>query len=71
MRPDVVWFDEALSQKVLEQAVFAFKHAELAIIIGTSSLVEPAANLGRLAAEQGVYVIEINPQKTPLSHYAN
>jgi NAD-dependent deacetylase len=70
-RPNLVWFGEALPQKVFERAITAFSSTEVALIIGTSSLVEPAASLGRLAAEQRAYVIEINPQKTPLSRYAN
>jgi len=35
--------------------------------LGTSSLVEPAASLGRVAAAAGAKTVEINPQETPLS----
>ena len=66
-RPNVVWFGEALPQETLEEAVGAFAGAEVALVIGTSALVEPAASLGRLAAQRGVFVIEINPEATPLS----
>lgn len=70
-RPNVVWFGETLPQEVFEQAIRAFAQTELAIIIGTSALVEPAASLARLAKQEGAYVIEINPDKTPLSAIAD
>ena len=70
-RPNVVWFGEALPAQIFEQAVNAFSQADVALIIGTSAVVEPAASLGRLAKQHGAYVIEINPQRTPLSAYAD
>ncbi len=66
-RPNVVWFGETLPAKIFEQAVHVFNTAEVALVIGTSAVVEPAASLGLLAKQQGAYVIEINPQQTPLS----
>jgi NAD-dependent deacetylase len=69
-RPNVVWFGEALPTRALEEAIDAFGRAEAALVVGTSGLVEPAASLGRLAARQGAYVVEINPEPTPLSPLA-
>ena len=37
------------------------------IVAGTSSLVYPAASLPVAAREAGAYVVEINPEPTPLS----
>ncbi len=70
-RPNVVWFGEALPQAIFGQAVEAFHNAELALVIGTSAVVEPAASLALLAKEQGAYLIEINPEPTPLSPLVN
>ncbi|MCA9839536.1 MAG: hypothetical protein KC422_21685 [Trueperaceae bacterium] len=70
-RPNVVWFGEALPRQVFKEAVTAFYQAELALIMGTSAVVEPAASLARLAKEQGAYLLEINPQLTPLSQLAD
>ena len=53
MRPDVVWFGEPLPPGPLEDSVEAFETADVAIVVGTSALVEPAASLGRLAAIAG------------------
>jgi NAD-dependent deacetylase len=70
-RPNVVWFGEALPQEVFQKAVNAFAYCDVALIIGTSGVVEPAASLARLAKQQGAFVIEINPTETPLSFIAD
>lgn len=67
MRPDVVWFGERLPEGALEAAAEAFSTAEVALVVGTSGVVEPAASLGHLALRGGAQVIEINPEPTPLS----
>lgn len=69
-RPDVVWFGELLPPGAFEQAERAFAHCQVAMVVGTSGEVEPAASLGRLAAMATAYVIEINPDQTPLTGIA-
>jgi NAD-dependent deacetylase len=64
LRPDVVWFGEALSQSALAAAAVAVSGAGVVLIIGTSGVVYPAAGLVRLA--KGV-TIEINPEASDLS----
>ncbi len=66
-RPNVVWFGEELSQEILRAAITVFADCELALVIGTAGVVEPAASLARLAATQGTTVIEINLHQTVLS----
>jgi NAD-dependent deacetylase len=66
-RPGVVWFGEMLPQKAFEEAYQAFASCDVALVIGTSAEVEPAASLGRIAIFSGAYTIEINPSTTPLS----
>jgi NAD-dependent deacetylase len=39
--------------------------------LGTSSVVEPAASLGRVARSAGAKTVEINPEATPLSSSVN
>ncbi|WP_424949830.1 SIR2 family NAD-dependent protein deacylase [Deinococcus sp.] len=70
MRPNVVWFGELLPEEVLAAAQFAFERAEVALIIGTSSQVYPAAALADLTLQRGGAVIEINPDTTPLTRRA-
>ena len=70
-RPNVVWFGETLPEAALTAAAEAFMRADVALVIGTSGLVEPAASLGRLALQNGATVLEINPEPTPLSRDAS
>jgi NAD-dependent deacetylase len=71
MRPNVVWFSELLPRHTLEQAFAAFQHCSVALVVGTSAVVEPAASLGRLAKQAGAFLIEVNPEVTPLSRFAD
>jgi NAD-dependent deacetylase len=66
-RPDIVWFGEPLSVPVLDQAFAAARAAEVVLVVGTSSLVYPAAALPETALDAGAYVIEVNPEPTPLT----
>ncbi len=70
-RPNVVWFGETLPISVFQKSIQAFESCDLALIIGTSAVVEPAASLARLAKNKGAKVIEINPQTTSLSHLSD
>lgn len=45
VKPDVVLYEEALDQRILEQAVEHIRRAELLIVAGTSLTVWPAAGL--------------------------
>lgn len=67
MRPDVVWFGEALPAAALGEAWDAAGSCELFLLVGTSALVQPAATLPVVAARSGARVVEINPEETPLS----
>lgn len=70
-RPNAVWFGELLPSGAFERAEQAFAECEIALVVGTSGEVEPAASLGRVAALSGAYLIEINPEATPLSRLAD
>lgn len=72
LRPDVVWFGESLSESALEQALAWALQADVYLSIGTSSLVYPAAALTVEAIKRdGIIVVEINPNETPLSPYVD
>jgi NAD-dependent deacetylase len=68
-RPDIVWFGEALPEDVWKAAVAAAARADVLLVVGTSGQVQPAASLATLAPE-GALVVEVNPETTPLSSYA-
>ncbi|BBL78805.1 NAD-dependent protein deacylase [Rubrobacter xylanophilus] len=71
LRPDVVWFGEALPPGALEEASEAARGCELFLCVGTSGLVYPAAGLPREASEAGALLVEINPERTPLTPLAD
>ena len=71
VRPDVILFGEKLNDKVLRKAQEVSAECEVFFSIGTSSLVEPAASLPYIAKGNGAYIVEINPEKTPLSDFVN
>jgi NAD-dependent deacetylase len=71
LRPGVVWFEEPLPMVEFARAEKAASVAELVLVVGTSSLVYPAAMLPSTAASAGAYVVEINPEKTPFSDDAS
>ncbi len=71
LRPDVVWFGESLPSDALERAIRAAMQCDVLLTIGTSALVEPAASLPRIAKRAKAFVVEINPDETPVSSLAN
>jgi NAD-dependent deacetylase len=66
----VVWFGETLPPKALDDALAATKRCDVFLSIGTSNAVEPAASLPLAALAAGAAVIEVNPERTPLSAWA-
>jgi NAD-dependent protein deacetylase/lipoamidase len=67
LRPDVVWFGEALDPAILNQALEALAACQVLLIIGTSGNVQPAASMGMGAKGHGALVAEINLETTPHS----
>ena len=67
LRPDVVWFGEALDPEVIGAAFRAAADAELCLVVGTSALVHPAASVPEVTLESGGAVVEINLEPTPLT----
>ncbi len=71
VRPDVVWFGESLPAAALAEAQDLASRCDLFLSIGTSTLVQPAASLPFIAKQAGAFVVEINPEPTPLSSLAD
>jgi NAD-dependent deacetylase len=67
IRPDVVWFGEALPTDELAFAQAAADDCDLFLTIGTSGLVSPAATLPVIARRHGAYVVEINPEPSAIA----
>ncbi len=71
LRPDVVWFGEMLPATALDGAFQAAREADLALAVGTSAMVHPAASVPLVTADAGGTVLEVNPDATPLSRVAS
>ena len=71
LRPDVVWFDETLPPDALQAAEGAARRCQILLVVGTSAEVYPAAALPDYAKSAGATIVEINPNPTPLSDFAD
>lgn len=71
LRPDVVWFGEALPAEAFERAREEAGRGDVFLSVGTSSLVQPAASLPQAALSGGAKVVEVNPEGTPLTPHAD
>jgi len=76
LRPGVVWFGESLPETAVERAWEWAGVSDVALVVGTSAVVHPAASLPLRVLEPNDehghegspgYIIEVNPQATPLS----
>ncbi|RQG96462.1 SIR2 family NAD-dependent protein deacylase [Natrarchaeobius chitinivorans] len=64
-KPDVVLFGEQLPGAVIQRARSFAREADVFLAIGSSLVVEPAASLPKLAAENGGIVGIVNLESTP------
>ncbi|XP_045765595.1 NAD-dependent protein deacylase-like [Maniola jurtina] len=65
LRPHIVWFGEGLDPNVLEQAEEAMSSCDVCLVVGTSSVVYPAAMFAPQAAQRGAIDAEFNIEPTP------
>jgi NAD-dependent deacetylase len=68
LRPDVVLFGELLPVGAFEVAAARAEACELCFVVGTSAVVYPAASIPEIARAAGAYIVEVNPERTPLSN---
>lgn len=67
LRPDVVWFGEALPQDVWESAMVQASSCDAMVVVGTSLAVSPANLLPVYAKQNGATIIEVNTEQTHMS----
>jgi len=70
LKPDAVFFGEALSQATLTEAARRSRNCDLLIVVGSTLVVYPAAYIPMYAKEAGAKLAIINLGETPLDHYA-
>jgi NAD-dependent deacetylase len=71
LRPDIVWFGEPLDDVVLSEAIERARTADVCLVVGTSAVVQPAASLAMVTKRAGGELIEVNPDRTPLTPFAD
>lgn len=70
-RPDCVFFGEMIPPEYLIRSRKVAEQCDLMLVIGTSAVVEPAAYMPVIAKKNRAKIIEINPEKTPLTAYTS
>ncbi|MBL8164378.1 MAG: NAD-dependent deacylase [Anaerolineae bacterium] len=71
LRPDVVWFGEVLPHEQLSRAVILAQIADVMLVVGTSGVVMPAAEMPHLAKRNGAVIIEVNPGTSEITALAD
>ncbi len=71
LRPDIVWFGEALTAATLLKAQAAAARGGVMLVVGTSAVVHPAAGLIEIGRVRGAFLIEVNPAETEATHLAH
>ena len=71
LKPDAVFFGEPIPEEAFQRAYGASRKCKLMLVIGTSAVVYPAANIPQIAKQAGAVVVEINPEPTPLTGFVS
>jgi NAD-dependent deacetylase len=71
LRPGVVWFGEMLPPAALQAAERAAACCGVALIVGTSGAVWPAAGLAAMARRAGAFVVIVNPHASEIDDEAH
>jgi NAD-dependent deacetylase len=70
LKPDGVFFGEALPQQTLTEATRRSQKCDLFIVVGSTLVVYPAAYMPTYAINAGAKLSIVNLTATPLDHYA-
>ena len=66
LRPDVVWFGEALPHEAYDACTSSSAACDAMLVVGTSAVVYPAAALPQQALYGSAIVIDVNPEPSAL-----
>ena len=68
-RPEVIFFGEMIPPYHFRRSRNIAEQCDVMIVAGTSTTVQPAADLPLIAKRAGAEIIEVNPESTPLTHH--
>jgi NAD-dependent deacetylase len=70
LKPDAVFFGEALPEETLQEAIRRARDCDLLIVIGSTLVIYPAAYIPTYAREAGARLAIVNLTQTPFDDYA-
>jgi len=71
LKPDVVFFGEALPADTVDAAMYCARTCDLFIVVGSSLVVQPAAFMPSYALDAGASLVIVNIGSTPYDHLAH
>ena len=73
MRPHVLWFDEFYDEPLFrfESSLAVLERAALLVVIGTTGATNLPRLIGERAAQRGVPIVVINPERNPFADLVN
>ncbi|HEV2128471.1 MAG TPA: NAD-dependent deacylase [Thermomicrobiales bacterium] len=71
LRSSTVLFGESLPEETLRKAIEASASADVMLVVGSSLVVKPAAQLPAVARKRGASLVIVNREPTPLDDVAN
>ncbi|MFX0137561.1 MAG: NAD-dependent deacetylase [Candidatus Hodarchaeota archaeon] len=71
IKPDVIFFGEMLPPMAIRKAMHYSEITDLMLILGSSLVVYPAANLPNIAKSRGAKIVIINDEETPKDYFAD
>jgi NAD-dependent deacetylase len=70
IKPNIVFYGENLDYTVLDRAYNSFSKSDLAIVLGSSLIVQPAASLVLYTIRNNGKLVIVNKDKTSFDNYA-
>ncbi len=68
LRPDIVFYGEMIPAEAMWRSRQAATDCDLMLVVGASAGAQPAAMIPVIAKDNGAKIVEINPERTPLTH---
>ncbi len=68
LKPDFVFFGEPIPQTALSRSLQEARTCDTMLVVGTTGLIQPAAQIPFVAKESGARIIEVNPEPSTYTH---
>jgi len=68
LRPDIIFYGEMIPAEALRRSRQAATDCDLMLVVGTSAEAQPAARIPVIAKDHGAKIVEVNPERTPLTN---